>query len=742
MKLKKKWMAIVLMVSMILTMLPMKAFAAQTTTKEVYIDLVEQGTENLFEGAELNSAYYAHSQEAVAVPFEKVAEGRWALTIDVENYTEDFVICDFTFPDGYRQVGYDVEPLGDWVSRWAERETSYVVEVCSKENGYGTSNVTIFDEEYSFFDGTEISVTLYKDADDIATETVKLQETTTGRLTFDYEYQNGMFIYEGEEYKDLLIYVDFPFGYTACGNRVDNYSGMPYWYTAETLAGRTIIDICAEQYLDDLTDTTKDVYVEFVDGKTGNSFADIEVLNAYYIDTNTHEHNEAMLSKEGDGVFKLSLDGKTYQNQTIWMYFECPEGYVFEGLEDTIWSDCVDRWFINGEKVTIKVCEEVYETEPMEETFTYEFVDVNGLGVVPGTNVVISLCNEMELNDKVVIAETTTGEGTFTVSHMGDFYYYDDETYNYLEISYRFPEGYILADSEGVTENTVWYSVENLCDGSNEITWFLEEVITEPETPIEPEVPVEPETPSIPEVDSDKLGEETIEQIEKDEDNHVEVVAPDSNKIDKDVFESMGKHDKDLTIGVKDKKNGKVKYSWTFSNKEMKNRDMEIDLNIRIADDKKHHIKNHVGDEDMLCIEFAHHGELPGPATIRNYVGDTYKDGHKVWLYYYDEEKNKIFRIGGKPLEVKDGYIEFTITHCSTYFVMNENLTNVEKDETSLADASLSVLDNEFDRTLASNETDSTVPKTGDKSLMGVYITTLFLGMTLLLTGKKHKKLS
>lgn len=742
MKLKKKWMAIVLMVSMILTMLPMTAFAAVSNTKEVYIDLVEQGTENLFEGAELNSAYYAHSQEAVAVPFEKVTEGRWALTIDVENYTEDFVVCDFTFPDGYRQVGYDVEPLGDWVSRWAERETSYVVEVCSKENGYGTSNVTIFDEEYNFFDGTEISVTLYKDADDIATETVKLQETTTGRLTFDYEYQNGMFIYEGEEYKDLLIYVDFPFGYTACGNRVDNYSGMPYWYTAETLAGRTIIDICAEQYLDDLTDTTKDVYVEFVDGKTGNSFADIEVLNAYYIDTNTHEHNEAMLSKEGDGVFKLSLDGKTYQNQTIWMYFECPEGYVFEGLEDTIWSDCVDRWFINGEKVTIKVCEEVYETEPMEETFTYEFVDVNGLGVVPGTNVVISLCNEMELNDKVVIAETTTGEGTFTVSHMGDFYYYDDETYNYLEISYRFPEGYILADSEGVTENTVWYSVENLCDGSNEITWFLEEVITEPETPIEPEVPVEPETPSIPEVDSDKLGEETIEQIEKDEDNHVEVVAPDSNKIDKDVFESMGKHDKDLTIGVKDKKNGKVKYSWTFSNKEMKNRDMEIDLNIRIADDKKHHIKNHVGDEDMLCIEFAHHGELPGPATIRNYVGDTYKDGHKVWLYYYDEEKDKIFRIGGKPLEVKDGYIEFTITHCSTYFVMNENLTNVEKDETSLADASLSVLDNEFDRTLASNETDSTVPKTEDKSLMGVYITSLFLGMTLLLIGKKHKKLS
>ena len=381
----------------------------------------------------------------------------------------------------------------------------------------------------------------------------------------------------------------------------------------------------------------------------------------------------------------------------------------------------------------------VMVVEPLiEESFFYQFITAEG-NVVNGTDVSISLCNGIEDENKVLIEHSTFGSGMFSVSHRKDMFVYEDVGYSMVEIHYTLPEGYVLMDSDGTTENTVWYSVENLCDGSNQITWFLEEVITEPETPVEPEIPIEP---VIPEVDSDKLGEETIEQIEKDENKHVEVVAPDSNKIDKDVFESMGKHDKDLTIGVKDKKNGKVKYSWTFSNKEMKNRDMEIDLNIRIADDKKHHIKNHVGDEDMLCIEFAHHGELPGPATIRNYVGDSYKDGHKVWLYYYDEEKDKIFRIGGKPLEVKDGYIEFTITHCSTYFVMNENLTNVEKDETSLADASVSVLDNEFDRTLASNETDSTVPKTGDKSLMGVYITTLFLGMTLLLTGKKHKKLS
>ena len=60
MKFKKRFMAVILMVSMLLTLVPTTALAAESNMTEVYIDLVEQGTENLFEGAELNSAYYAH----------------------------------------------------------------------------------------------------------------------------------------------------------------------------------------------------------------------------------------------------------------------------------------------------------------------------------------------------------------------------------------------------------------------------------------------------------------------------------------------------------------------------------------------------------------------------------------------------------------------------------------------------------------------------------------------------------
>lgn len=162
-------------------------------------------------------------------------------------------------------------------------------------------------------------------------------------------------------------------------------------------------------------------------------------------------------------------------------------------------------------------------------------------------------------------------------------------------------------------------------------------------------------------------------------------------------------------------------------------------MNIRFDDDKKHEIKDHVGHDDVLCIRFAHHGKLPGPATIRNYVGDRYEDGHKLYLYYFDEEQDKVLRIGDKPLEVKDGYIEYTITHCSTYFVMDDKLTNVEMDETSLADASVSVLDKDYSGTLARNTSDENPPVTGDRTPIYMYVGIMLLGVVMMFVSKKYR---
>lgn len=720
MKRKKKWMAIVLMISMILTMLPMTTFAAESNTKEVYIDLVEQGTENLFEGAELDSAYYAHSEENVEVPFEKVSEGRWALTIDVANYADDFVICEFTFPEGYRQVGYDIEPIGSWVSLWAEREGSYVVEVCSTESGYGTSSFTVYDiGDEIYLEDVKMTATLYKDADEMETETVEFKKTTTGELLFDYEYENGMFVYEGETYKDLLVYVEFPFGYTQVNNMVENYSSLPLWYTPETIVGHTIVEILAKQYLEDLTVTTKDVYVEFVDERTGETFTDIELLEAYYIDTSTHDHNEAPVVKEEAGLFKLSLDGKTYQNETIWMYFECPEGYVFEGLDETIWADYVDRWFVNGEKITVNVCKEVYGTEPTEETFTYEFLDSEKFSVVPGTSVVISLCNEMESDDKVVIAETTTGEGEFTISHKGDFYYYNDNVYTYLEISYRFPEGYILADSENITENTVWYSVENICDGGNGIIWFLEKVNKDESEDTTNDI----KDVIVEDTDTSKEVTEKLDNVikESQKGDKVKVEVPKETNVGKDAFETA--KEKEVAVIIVSNKNEKNDYvQWDFEtidNPVEFNPTVHVDAKVEEIEKKLEHFEMPKNcKHTVVSFEFA--GVLPGKAKVTLDMEDTgleietLEEDKLVYLYFFNPE-TKAFELIDSS-KVLEGYVTFSMTHCSDYIVTTELLEdNMDDDQNGI-----------------------NVPNTGDNAIIGLYGFILLLGVGCILMTKKR----
>ena len=193
-------------------------------------------------------------------------------------------------------------------------------------------------------------------------------------------------------------------------------------------------------------------------------------------------------------------------------------------------------------------------------------------------------------------------------------------------------------------------------------------------------------------VDSEKVLTTAVDKMKSTILKTIEVVSDKAQTLTKEVFDTIQKEGKNLTVGVTDEDN-KLQYSWTFSNRTLADTDMNIDLGIKFDTEKKEEIKKLTGREDAMYLSFAHHGELPGPATIKSYVGDNYQNGEKIYLYYFDEEQNKILMIGNTALEVKDGYVEYTITHCSTYFFMEEKLDGVEKDARSLDDASLSVTD-------------------------------------------------
>ncbi len=259
-----------------------------------------------------------------------------------------------------------------------------------------------------------------------------------------------------------------------------------------------------------------------------------------------------------------------------------------------------------------------------------------------------------------------------------------------------------------------------------------EEPTTEPEKVVTTEKGKNSAAQTIDEnkiVEADKVVDTAIEKMATSVLKTIEVISNEAKTLTKDVFETMQKEGKNLTIGVTDE-NNQLQYSWTFANRTLKNTDMDIDLSIKFDTEKQAEIEKLTGRKNSLYIDFAHHGELPGPATIKTYVGDRYKNGEVVYLYYFDEEAQKVLLVGNKPLEVKAGYVEYTITHCSVYFLDAEKLEGVELDARSLKDATISVLDDAgIDAAL------NDLPQTGDTANVSMIIMLVCAAAAMMMAG-------
>ncbi len=238
-------------------------------------------------------------------------------------------------------------------------------------------------------------------------------------------------------------------------------------------------------------------------------------------------------------------------------------------------------------------------------------------------------------------------------------------------------------------------------------------------------------------VEPEKVVDTAVEEMEKSDEKTVEVVSPKPQTLTKEIFDTIKSKGKNLTVGVTDADN-KLQYSWTFSDKAINNTNMNIDLTITFDAPKKEAISKLTGNKEAAYISFAHHGELPGPATIKTYVGDKYKNGDVVYLYYFDEENNKVLMVGDKPLTIKAGYAEYTITHCSTYFLMGEKLAGVAKDVASLDDANVNVKDSETESTTTSSNPGNTA-KPGDNSHIVIWSAILCIMVGIVVFSRKKQ---
>lgn len=114
-------------------------------------------------------------------------------------------------------------------------------------------------------------------------------------------------------------------------------------------------------------------------------------------------------------------------------------------------------------------------------------------------------------------------------------------------------------------------------------------------------------------------------------------------------------------------------YSWTFAKNDntyklKDNIEIETDLKLDVIKDSINSLNNLVSNKDVTVIKFSHHGELPSKAKILIDVKDKYKEGELLYLYYFNEEENKVEYID-RGIKVENGKVEFEIEHCSKYFL-------------------------------------------------------------------------
>lgn len=179
-------------------------------------------------------------------------------------------------------------------------------------------------------------------------------------------------------------------------------------------------------------------------------------------------------------------------------------------------------------------------------------------------------------------------------------------------------------------------------------------------------------------VKSDTVNDVLNNEVTSSTETKVDVVSDAAPTLSADLFSAVKANNKDITVGVVNSQDYLL-YSWTFKAATLNNTDKNVDLTLNVSDTKNDDIVALTGVDELVYLNFAYHGELPGTATLHTYVGKWFQNGDVVYLYYYNEELNRVEVVGdNEGLKVVDGYVDFDINHCSTYFLSGHTADEVK----------------------------------------------------------------
>ena len=119
--------------------------------------------------------------------------------------------------------------------------------------------------------------------------------------------------------------------------------------------------------------------------------------------------------------------------------------------------------------------------------------------------------------------------------------------------------------------------------------------------------------------------------------------------------------------------------SWTFKGQDLDpNGDLSFDPGVTVSNKGTGAVAELLDEaQDAIVMDFAHTGNLPGPAEVYVRASGVYADGDQLTLFLYNEDTHKFEQVQ-EGVEVSSGYAVFTMDHCSTWALSTEDLTSFE----------------------------------------------------------------
>ena len=168
--------------------------------------------------------------------------------------------------------------------------------------------------------------------------------------------------------------------------------------------------------------------------------------------------------------------------------------------------------------------------------------------------------------------------------------------------------------------------------------------------------------------------DELSDVINSSDGNEVDITIVKDDKISKDVLNDIKKSKKTIKFNQYNN-DKKLLYSWSVDGSKIDDI-IDINTNIEFTSNNKDKIEKLSNYANGVYLDFKHSGDLPNGTLVKIFVGDKFKDGNLINLYYLNEKNNKLEKTLS-DIKVIDGYATFKIEHCSTYFASMSKVMDV-----------------------------------------------------------------